>query len=98
MALVNQEQAMVVEITFAPPRRANSSEDPQLHRRVLERVPQDTADEMVRDFAAFDEEPSEANQRRLYVYQQTDTTVPEGEMIIGLDFGEIVALETRPEQ
>lgn len=87
---MTQDSMTTVQITFQPPSRAGLPRSSSVHERCLEAVPAPTAEQMVQDFAAYRAAPSTAEQKKLYTYPQDDD-----EAFVALDFGEVVALQTR---
>ncbi len=89
-----RESASTVNITYETPTRANPSRSSSRHHRDLEGVPKSTAQQMARDFAAYQHEPSATNEKKLYKYRPPGQGgASESEVSVALDFGEIVALE-----
>lgn len=93
------ETASTVNITFQSPARAHQSRPSVRHSRDLEGVPASTARKMARDFTKYQTEPSAINEKKLYEYQPTGRSDnPDREVVVALDFGEIVTLEVNQNQ
>jgi hypothetical protein len=62
-------------------------------------VPASTAQQMARDFTAYQHEPSAIEEKKLYKYRPSGQRgASEDEVFVALDFGEIVALEVDRQQ
>jgi len=93
------EPSSTVNITFQSPARANLSRSPSRHSRNLEGVPVSTARQMARDFTTYQHEPSAVNEKKLYEYQPSGKgQTSNDEVVVALDFGEIVTLEVNRKQ
>lgn len=88
------DPASTVNITFESPARTSRPRSSSRHRRDLEGVPESTAQQMARDFTAYQHEPSACDEKKLYKYRPSGQKEPsDDEVFVALDFGEIVALE-----
>ena len=93
------EPASTVNITFQSPARAHHSRPSARHSRDLEGVPVSTARQMARDFTTYQHEPSAVNEKKLYEYRPRGKKgATDSEVVVALDFGEIVTLEVNQKQ
>lgn len=90
---------MTVCILFSPPAtgNANGPRHTDLHERTVEGVPKPVAEQMLQDFASYQERASQSNQYQLYRYASSRASNDENERMIALDFGEVCALGALPD-
>lgn len=79
---------MTVTITFRTPYSEHREEGSTLHERQLEAVPRTTAEQMAEDFVQYRTTRAESHRSMLYRYEGEE----EGDVLVALDFEEIVAL------
>lgn len=84
---------MTVRIIFETPSREQSGVSNRAHERDLEGVPPTTAKQMTRDFVHYQRDPTEERRQKLYTYEKEGSTPSDGEALVALDFGEVLALE-----
>lgn len=82
---------MTVQISFQPPRRRDRPEGSSPHKRRLDDVPKSTAEKIHRDFRAYESNPTESEQYKLYEFKTADE-MAQSEVSVALDFGEVVEL------
>lgn len=83
---------MTVTITFCTPSRERGEGGGTVHERVLDGVPHDAVVEMARDFVQYNSDEASAQRSKLYQYDQDSN-----EVLIALDYGEIIALTATEE-
>lgn len=64
-----------------------SAGPPLVHERILEGVPESVAEQIARDFVAYETEPSEAARRKLYTFEGAAEKT-----MLALDFAEVLAV------
>lgn len=93
----DEERGVSLQIVFRVPARVHDDEEAPVHERRLEDVPAAIAHEIVDAFTAYTKDPSEAKRREAYTYKRVSAGVSDGEMLLALDFGEVISLKVSPD-
>lgn len=89
---------VTVRITLDPPPAENGrSEGAGFSERVFDRVPRPIAERLRRDFEAYQEAPSQADQYVAYRYSPSAALGSQSEAMLALDLGELRTLQLRHE-
>lgn len=59
-------------------------------------MPKSVAEDVIEAFTAYTNGTSEGDQRRTFTYQKVGETSAAGEMLLALDFGEIISIKAVP--
>lgn len=97
-ATSDDEGEVSLQILFQVPARQHDDDEIPAHERYLEHVPRSVAEQIVDGFTAYTNEPSEANRREAYTYERLSDGVADGEMLLALDFGEIISVKVVPDE